>query len=175
MIICYTIFIILNWRVELKITIISVGKIKEKYLKDAINEYIKRLSPYCSFSHIEISDEKAPETLSPKEQQNIKDIEGQRIIAKIKEKQYVYALDLKGKQRTSEEFASELKSLSVYGNSDIAFVIGGSLGLGSNVISRANGIICFSKMTFPHQLMKVILLEQLYRSFKINKGEPYHK
>jgi 23S rRNA (pseudouridine1915-N3)-methyltransferase len=159
----------------MKITIISVGKIKEKYLKDAINEYNKRLSSYCTLTHIEVADEKAPENISQKDQLNIKNIEGERILSKIKDKQYVFALDLAGKQRTSEEFSSELDKLAVYGNSDIVFVIGGSLGLSNSIIKRANSKICFSKMTFPHQLMKVILLEQIYRGFKIIKGEPYHK
>lgn len=159
----------------MKITIISVGKIKEKYLKDAINEYSKRLSSYCTLIHIEVSDEKAPENLSPKDQLNIKNVEGDRILTKIKDKQYVFALDLGGKQRTSEEFSSELDKLPIYGNSDVVFVIGGSLGLSDSIIKRANTLICFSKMTFPHQLMKVILLEQIYRGFKIIKGEPYHK
>lgn len=159
----------------MKITIISVGKIKEKYLKDAINEYSKRLSSYCALTHIEVSDEKAPENISSKDQLNIKNVEGDRILAKIRDKQYVFALDLSGKQRTSEEFSSELDKLPIYGNSDVVFVIGGSLGLSDSVIKRANNKICFSKMTFPHQLMKVILLEQIYRGFKIIKGEPYHK
>ena len=159
----------------MKITIISIGKIKEKYLKDAIAEYGKRLSSYCNLSHIELSDEKAPENLSPNDMLKIKNIEGQRILSKIKEKQYVYALDLNGKQRSSEEFSKELNKLQVYGSSDIVFVIGGSLGLSNDVLKRANQMICLSLMTFPHQLMKVILLEQTYRAFKIMKGEPYHK
>ena len=159
----------------MKITIIGVGKIKEKYLRDAISEYSKRLSIYCNLIHIELSDEKAPENLSPNDMLKIKDIEGQRILSKIKEKQYVYALDLNGNQRSSEEFSNELNNLQVYGSSDIVFVIGGSLGLSNDVLKRANQKICFSLMTFPHQLMKVILLEQTYRAFKIMKGEPYHK
>jgi len=159
----------------MKITIISVGKIKEKYLKDAIAEYSKRLSGYCNLSHIELSDEKAPENLSPNDIQRIKGIEGQKILSKLKDKQHIYALDLQGKQRSSEEFSKDIKDLQVYGNSDIVFVIGGSLGLSNDVLKRANQSICFSRMTFPHQLMKVILLEQVYRAFKIMKGEPYHK
>lgn len=159
----------------MKITVISVGKIKEKYLKDAIGEYSKRLSSYCNLTHIEVPDEKAPETLSEKEEQQIKGKEGQKILSKIKDSQYVFALDLSGKQRSSEEFAAELEKLPVYGNGDIVFVIGGSLGLSKEVIKRSNIQICFSRMTFPHQLMKVILLEQVYRGFRIMKGEPYHK
>ncbi len=159
----------------MKITIISVGKIKEKYLKDAIGEYSKRLSSYCNLTHIEVADEKAPETLSEKEEVQIKDKEGKKILGKIRDSQYVFALDLSGKQRTSEEFSKELEKLPIYGDSDIVFVIGGSLGLSKEVINRSNTQICFSKMTFPHQLMKVILLEQVYRGFRIMKGEPYHK
>jgi len=159
----------------MKITIVSVGKIKEKYLKDAINEYSKRLSNYCSLNYIEVSDEKAPDSLSSNDQLLIKSIEGDRILSKIKDRQYVFVLDLNGKQRTSEEFSSELNKLPIYGNSDILFVIGGSLGLSKDVIERSNSQISFSKMTFPHQLMKVILLEQIYRGFKIIKNEPYHK
>ncbi|MBN2260770.1 MAG: 23S rRNA (pseudouridine(1915)-N(3))-methyltransferase RlmH [Clostridiales bacterium] len=159
----------------MKITIISVGKIKEKYLRDAIKEYAKRLGAYCNLNFIEISDEKAPETLSEKEMEIIKDKEGERILSKIKESQYVYALELKGKQRTSEMFSEELDKLQIYGSSDIVFVIGGSLGLSTQVISRSNSQISFSKMTFPHQLMKVILIEQIYRAFRIMKNEPYHK
>ena len=159
----------------MKVTVISVGKIKEKYLKDAISEYSKRLSAYCSLSHIEVTDEKAPESLSDKEEIQIKDKEGIKILGKVKDSQYVFALDLSGKQRSSEEFASELEKLPVYGNGDIVFIIGGSLGLSKEVIKRSDTQICFSRMTFPHQLMKVILLEQVYRAHRIMTGAPYHK
>jgi len=159
----------------MKITLISVGKIKEKYLKDAIGEYSKRLSAYCNLVLIEVADEKAPETLSDKEATQIKEKEGEKILSKIKESQYVFALDLSGKQRSSEAFAKELDQLQIYGSSDLVFVIGGSLGLSQAVIDRSNTQISFSKMTFPHQLMKVILLEQIYRGYKIIRNEPYHK
>lgn len=159
----------------MKITLISVGKIKEKYLKDAINEYSKRLTKYCNLKSIELNDEKAPDNLSEKDEMIIKDKEGNKILDKIKEQQYVIALDLNGKQRTSEEFSKEIENLSIYGNSDIVFIVGGSLGLSDDVIKRSNDQISFSRMTFPHQLMKVILLEQIYRAFRIIKGEPYHK
>ncbi len=159
----------------MKVTVISVGKIKEKYLKDAIGEYSKRLSAYCKLTHIEVADEKAPETLSDKEEVQIKDKEGKKILGKIKDSQYVFALDLSGKQRSSEEFATELEKLPVYGNGDIVFIIGGSLGLSKEVIKRSDTQICFSRMTFPHQLMKVILLEQVYRAHRIITGAPYHK
>ena len=159
----------------MKVTVISVGKIKEKYLKDAIGEYSKRLSAYCKLTHIEVADEKAPETLSDKEEVQIKDKEGKKILGKVKDSQYVFALDLSGKQRSSEEFAAELEKLPVYGNGDIVFIIGGSLGLSKEVIKRSDTQICFSRMTFPHQLMKVILLEQVYRAHRIMTGAPYHK
>ena len=159
----------------MKVTVVSVGKIKEKYLKDAISEYSKRLSAYCKLTHIEVADEKAPETLSDKEEVQIKDKEGKKILGKVKDSQYVFALDLSGKQRSSEEFAAELEKLPVYGNGDIVFIIGGSLGLSKEVIKRSDTQICFSRMTFPHQLMKVILLEQVYRAHRIMTGAPYHK
>ena len=159
----------------MKITLISVGKIKEKYLKDAINEYSKRLTKYCNLKFIEVNDEKAPDNLSEKEELIIKNKEGNKILEKIKDQQYVIALDLKGKQRTSEDFSKEMENLSIYGNSNIVFVIGGSLGLSDDVIKRSNDQISFSEMTFPHQLMKVILIEQIYRAYRIVKGEPYHK
>ncbi|MEA3423962.1 MAG: 23S rRNA (pseudouridine(1915)-N(3))-methyltransferase RlmH [Bacillota bacterium] len=159
----------------MKITLISVGKIKEKYLRDAIDEYSKRLSKYCKLKFIEVNDEKAPDNLSGKDELIIKDREGSRILEKIKDRQYVVALDLKGKQRTSEEFSNEIENLSIYGNSDVVYIIGGSLGLSDDVVKRSNAQISFSEMTFPHQLMKVILIEQIYRAFRIIKGEPYHK
>jgi len=160
---------------EMNITIISVGKIKEKYLKNAIGEYSKRLSRYCKLSSIEVSDEKAPENLSETEMEMIKDKEGEGILKNIKDESYVIALDIKGKMISSEEFAKKLDNLGIQGKSNIVFVIGGSLGLSQNVLKRANYKLSFSPMTFPHQLMKVILLEQVYRGFRINRGEPYHK
>ena len=159
----------------MKITIISVGKIKEKYFVDAIKEYSKRLSSYCQLIHIEVADEKCPETLSEKEEIMVKDKEASRILSKIKERQYVYALAIEGKQRSSEAFSKELDMLGIQGRSDIVFVIGGSLGLSELVMNRANDYISFSKMTFPHQMMKVVLVEQVYRGFRISRGEPYHK
>ena len=159
----------------MKITVINVGKIKEKYLKEAIKEYVKRLSKYIKLKLIEVADEKAPESLSGKEEKNIMDIEGERILNKIKKQQSVIVLDLKGKQKTSEEFSNQFAKLQLDGNSDVVFVIGGSLGLSEYVLDRANDKMSFSKMTFPHQLMKVILLEQIYRAYKIMKNEPYHK
>jgi 23S rRNA (pseudouridine1915-N3)-methyltransferase len=157
------------------ITIITVGKLKEKYLKDAIDEYSKRLSRYCKLDIIELPDEKTPDNASEKEELAIKEKEGQAILNKIKDNMFVIAMDLGGKQLASEEFASYIDNLGVTGNSNIAFVIGGSLGISKSVLARANYKLCFSKMTFPHQLFRVMLLEQIYRGFRIMKGEPYHK
>ncbi|PRO66394.1 23S rRNA (pseudouridine(1915)-N(3))-methyltransferase RlmH [Alkalicoccus urumqiensis] len=159
----------------MQITIISVGKLKEKYLKQGIAEFEKRLSSYCRLQLVEVNDEQAPETMSEKEVEQVKDKEGERILSKVKPGQHVIALDLAGRQRTSEAFARELEQLSIHGKSQIAFIIGGSNGLSQSVLSRADDRISFSHMTFPHQLMKLILVEQVYRAFRIMKGEPYHK
>ena len=159
----------------MRITVITVGKIKEKFFTDAIGEYAKRLSKYCTLNQIEVPDEKAPETLSDKEMVQIKDKEGERILAKIKDSQYVVTLEIKGKQLTSEGLSEKLADLGLEGNSDVVFIIGGSLGLSDLVLERSNFALSFSKMTFPHQMMKVVLLEQIYRGFRIMKGEPYHK
>lgn len=159
----------------MNITLITVGKIKEKYLRDAIDEYSKRLSRYCKLDIVELTDEKTPDNASEKEELQIKEKEGKNILSKIKENSYVIAMDLKGKHITSEEFSSLIDNLGVEGNSNITFVIGGSLGLSQEVIKRANYKLCFSKMTFPHQLFRVMLLEQIYRGYRIIKGEPYHK
>ena len=159
----------------MQITIISVGKLKERYLIEGINEYKKRLSAYTKVQLIEVNDEKAPENLSPAEMEILKQKEGERILNHIKDDQYVIALAIEGKSYNSEELAKEIDNLITYGKSNIAFVIGGSLGLSNQVTNRADLLLSFSKMTFPHQLMKLILLEQIYRAFKINRGEPYHK
>ena len=159
----------------MNITLISVGKLKEKYLKQAIDEYSKRLSRYCKLDIIELPDEKTPDNASEKEEQQIKGKEGQLILSKIKDNMFVVAMDLKGKQITSEELSDFIENCGVMGNSNIAFIIGGSLGLSQEVIKRANYKLCFSKMTFPHQLFRVMLLEQIYRAFRIMKNEPYHK
>ena len=159
----------------MKITIISVGKIKEKFIQDGIKEYSKRLSRYCKLNLIEVNDEKAPENLSLSQMQIVKDREGERILNKISLNSYVIALAIDGKALSSEQLSYELDQLALRGNSDIIFVIGGSLGLSYDVLKRSDFKLSFSKMTFPHQLMKLILLEQIYRGFKIIKGEPYHK
>lgn len=159
----------------MRITVISVGKIKEKFYTGAIEEYSKRLSKYCTLSLVEVADEKAPETLSEKEMTQIKDREGERILDKIKDSQYVITLEIRGKQLTSEELSEKMSALGLEGNSDVVFVIGGSLGLSDAVMRRSNFALSFSRMTFPHQLMKVVLLEQVYRGFRILRNEPYHK
>ncbi|WP_032123379.1 23S rRNA (pseudouridine(1915)-N(3))-methyltransferase RlmH [Clostridium amazonitimonense] len=159
----------------MNITIISVGKIKEKYLKDAIEEYSKRLKRYCKLDIVELSDEKTPDNASKKEELQIKAKEGEAILKQIKENMVVIALDLKGKMISSEDLAFFIEDLGIKGESNLVFVIGGSLGLSQEVLERANYKLCFSKMTFPHQLFRVMLLEQVYRGFRIIKGEPYHK
>jgi len=159
----------------MKITIISVGKIKEKYFVGAINEYAKRLTKYCKLNVIEVPDEKAPENLSAAEMVQVKNKEGERILSKVRDTDYVFALAIEGKQFTSEELAEKMSSLALSGKSDVVFIIGGSLGLSEAVMKRSDYQLSFSKMTFPHQLMKVVLLEQVYRGFRIIRNEPYHK
>lgn len=155
----------------MNISVISVGKLKEKYLKAAINKYTKRLTRYCKLDLIEVQDESIPENASFKEEIQIKDKEGELILKQIKESIYLVALDLKGKMLSSKELAKFISDLDVNENGNIAFVIGGSLGLSEKVLNRANYKLCFSKMTFPHQLMRVILLEQIYRGFRIISGD----
>lgn len=159
----------------MKITCVAVGKIKESYLKEAMAEYGKRLSRYCKLEIIELPDEKTPEGASQSEEQQIKEREGERILKALREEAYVIALDIQGSRPDSVEFSRKLENLAIQGKSHIAFVIGGSLGLSPAVLRRAQERVSFSAMTFPHQLMRVILLEQVYRSFRIMKGEPYHK
>lgn len=159
----------------MNISIITVGKLKEKYLKQGIAEYTKRLSSYAKIDIIELADEKAPENLSETDMFIVKQKEGERILAKISSDTHVIALAIEGSMKTSEQLAENLDRLATYGKSKIAFVIGGSLGLSEDVMKRANETLSFSKMTFPHQLMRLILVEQIYRAFRINRGEPYHK
>lgn len=159
----------------MKITIITVGKIKEKYLRDAIAEYSKRLSKYCKMEIIEVADEKTPENASETMNETIKSREAERIFKYLKDDAYVMTLEIQGKQMTSEELAEKIEKLGIQGTSHLIFVIGGSLGLGKKVLERSDYALSFSKMTFPHQLMRVILLEQIYRSYRIIKKEPYHK
>jgi 23S rRNA (pseudouridine1915-N3)-methyltransferase len=159
----------------MNLSIIAVGKLKEKYLKQGIEEYVKRLNSYAKLEMVEVPDEKAPEELSKLEMEQVKQKEGERILSKISSDAHVIALAINGKQKSSEELADSLDKLATYGKSKVAFVIGGSLGLSDEVLKRADEQLSFSKMTFPHQLMKLILVEQIYRAFRINRGEPYHK
>jgi 23S rRNA (pseudouridine1915-N3)-methyltransferase len=159
----------------MKITIIGVGKIKEKYFTSAIEEYAKRLSRYCKLEIIEVNDEKTLEQASEAEELIIKKTEGTRILKHIKEGAYMIALAIEGNSLSSVELAEKFEQLGVGGCSHIVFAIGGSLGLSPEVLARADYKLSFSKMTFPHQLMRVILLEQIYRAYRINSNEPYHK
>ena len=159
----------------MKITLVTVGKIKEKFFEDAIKEYSKRLSRYCKLEILQVADEKTPEGASEAVELQIKEKEGQRILSLIRDDAYVIALAIEGKMLDSEELAERIEKLGVSGISQIVFVIGGSLGLSAQVMKRADYALSFSRMTFPHQLMRVILLEQIYRSYRIIKGEPYHK
>ncbi|MBO8434182.1 MAG: 23S rRNA (pseudouridine(1915)-N(3))-methyltransferase RlmH [Tyzzerella sp.] len=159
----------------MKISIICVGKLKEKYWNMAIDEYSKRLGKYVKLEIIEVPDEKAPETMSASEEEIVKRKEGERILKNIKSDGYCVALAINGKNLSSEELSEFIEKTTVRGVSHIYFVIGGSLGLSKEVLDRANYYLSFSRMTFPHQMMRVILLEQIYRAIKISKNEPYHK
>lgn len=159
----------------MKISILSVGKVKESYFRDAITEYSKRLSKYCKLEIIEVVDEKTPDRASEVVCEQIKEKEAQRLMRHVREDAYVIALAIEGKQLDSVELAQKIDHLGIAGKSQIQFVIGGSLGLHKSLLKRADYKLSFSKMTFPHQLMRVILLEQIYRSYRIIAGEPYHK
>lgn len=159
----------------LRIHLIAVGKIKEKYLQMGIDEYRKRLSPYANLEITEVKEEQVPEELSAKEEEQVKDREGERILAHLRSDERVVSLAISGNSFSSEELAKYLDDAATYGQSRIAFIIGGSLGLSGKVLARSDLLLSFSKMTFPHQLMRLILLEQLYRACKINRGETYHK
>lgn len=158
----------------LNINIVCIGKIKESYLKDAIAEYSKRLSKFCNLNIIELADEKLPNKLNDSIMCEIKNKECSKMIQSIKKDSYIMCLDLKGKEFSSEEFSQKLDNIALNFNSSITFVIGGTLGLNQEILSLANEKICFSKMTFPHQLIRVFLLEQLFRAFKISNNETYH-
>lgn len=159
----------------MKITVAAVGKIKERYFVDALAEYSKRLSRYCKLDMIQVADEKTPDKASEAEERLIKEKEGERLLAQIKDGAYVIALAIDGAMLDSVELSEKIEKLGVTGTSQIVFVIGGSLGLSDQVLARADYKLSFSKMTFPHQLMRVILLEQIYRGYKISSREPYHK
>lgn len=159
----------------MKISIVCVGKIKESFYREAVAEYAKRLSRYCKPEIIEVADEKTPDGASPQTEEQIREKEGRRILEKLQEDAFICTLEIGGKKLSSEELARWMEKLTVGGTSHIMFVIGGSLGLHESVSRRADFAISFSDMTFPHQLMRVILTEQIYRAFRIIHGEPYHK
>ena len=159
----------------LNINIICVGKLKENYLKEAILEYSKRLSKYCNLKFIELQDERLPNKINDSVINEIKAKEGKKILENIKKDSYVMTLDLKGKQFSSEEFSKKITDISLNSFSSITFIIGGTLGLYENVLKNSNELICFSKMTFPHQLIRIFLLEQIFRAFKISNNETYHR
>lgn len=159
----------------MEIRILTVGKIKEKYLNDGIAEYAKRLSRYCKLTFCQVPDEKTPDKASEGVNRQIKDTEGERLLKHIREQDYVIALAIDGKMLDSMELSKTIQQLGVSGKSSLAFVIGGSLGLSDAVLARADYKLSFSRMTFPHQLMQMILLEQIYRSYRIMNNEPYHK
>ena len=157
------------------IQIVAVGRLKEKYLVQGVEEYVKRLAPYAKIQLSEVPDEKAPEHLSPAEEQMVKQREGERLLSQIKPEAYVIAMAIDGHMWTSEELAGQLERLGTYGRSQVAFVIGGSLGLSDDVLRRADAKLSFGRITFPHQLIRLVLVEQVYRAMKIMRGEPYHK
>jgi len=159
----------------MKITILTVGKIKEKYFTAAIAEYTKRLSRYCKLEVIEVADEKTPDNASEHEEDLIRAKEGDRLKKYIKNGTYIISLAIQGKQTTSEGFAEKIHNLGLKGESHIIFIIGGSIGIDQNILNNSDELLSFSKMTFPHQLMRVVLLEQIYRAYRIINGEPYHK
>ena len=159
----------------MNITVVCIGKLKEKYWTDAVNEYMKRLSAYCSIKIDELKEARLPDNASPAEEEAVKEAEGKEILKHISKDDYVITLEIKGNAVTSEQLADKVKALGLDGRSNIVFVIGGSLGLSAAVSQRSDYKLSFSKMTFPHQMMRVILLEQVYRAFKINRNEKYHK
>ena len=159
----------------MKIKVVTVGKLKEKYLKDGIAEYSKRISRFAKLEMIELADEKTPDRASESENQKILEIEGQRILSKVGDRDFVIALAIEGKTFSSEEFSKQLEEASIKGFSTLTFIIGGSLGLAQGVKKRANLSVSFSRLTLPHQLMRLVLAEQIYRAFTIQQGSPYHK
>lgn len=159
----------------MKVEIIAVGRVRERYIQQGIAEFKKRLQPYCNLALTDVRAEHAPDHLSKKEIEQVKNKEGERILQRIHPNAHVIALDVMGKQKSSEALAKKMEQISFQGKNNVTFIIGGANGLSKNVLSRANDRLSFSKMTFPHQLMKLILLEQVYRAYKIQRGEPYHK
>ncbi len=159
----------------MNITVVCIGKLKERYWTEAVQEYGKRLSKYCTLTISELKEEKAPDNASAAEETAVKEAEGRSILKQIKKEAYVIALEIQGRELTSEALSEKIESLGVSGKSDLVFVIGGSIGLSDEVLARADFRLSFSKMTFPHQMMRAVLLEQIYRSFKIMRNETYHK
>ena len=159
----------------MKIKVVTVGKLKEKYLKDGIGEYSKRISRFAKLEMIELADEKTPDRASESENQKILEIEGQRILSKVADRDFVIVLAIEGKILSSEEFSKQLEEASIKGFSTLTFIIGGSLGLAPIVKKRANLSVSFGRLTLPHQLMRMVLVEQIYRAFTIQQGSPYHK
>lgn len=159
----------------MNVNIIAVGRVKEKFMQEGINEYAKRLKPYCNIKIVEVPDEKAPENLSEKEKKDVIHRESARIVDKIRKGSFIISLCIEGTQMSSEKFAAYIENLTIRGYSDITFIIGGSLGLSDDVKAISDLKLSFSKMTFPHQLMRLVLVEQIYRAFKIINSEPYHK
>ena len=159
----------------MRINIVCVGKIKEKYLSAGIAEYAKRLSRYCKLTFCQVPDEKTPDNASENAEEMIRQKEAERLLKYIREDAYLITLEIGGKQLTSEEFSEKIEKLGIQGTSHIIFVIGGSIGIGKAILEKSDYALSFSKMTFPHQLMRVILLEQIYRGYRIMSGEPYHK
>ena len=159
----------------MNIQVICIGKLKEKYWVDAINEYSKRLSRFCNLDIVELKESLLPQNASKKDEENVKMAEGKEILKAVKEGTYVITLEIQGKQLSSEELSEKIDKLGLEGHSNITFIIGGSLGLSKEVSARADFKLSFSKMTFPHQMMRVVLLEQIYRAFKISRNETYHK
>jgi len=157
------------------IQIVAVGKLKEKYLVQGIAEYAKRLGPYAKLDIVEVPDEQAPESMSAADEERVKEKEGERILAKIKPDAHVVAMAIDGHMWTSEQLSAHLENLGTYGKSNVSFVIGGSNGLSADVLRRADTKLSFGRITFPHQLIRLVLVEQVYRAFKIMRGEPYHK
>ena len=159
----------------MKIKVVTVGKLKEKYLKDGIAEYSKRISRFAKLEMIELADEKTPDRASESENQKILEIEGQRILSKVADRDFVIVLAIEGKMFSSEEFSKQLEEASIKGFSTLTFIIGGSLGLAQDVKKRSNLSVSFGRLTLPHQLMRLVLVEQIYRAFTIQQGSPYHK
>lgn len=161
--------------VKMKITVLCVGKVKEKYFTMAIDEYAKRLTRYCKLDIVEVPDEKTPDDASEAMETQIKKIEGERILKNVKDGAYVIALAIEGDMLSSVQLANKMEHLATMGSSHLIFIIGGSLGLSKEVLARADYKLSFSKMTFPHQMMRMVLLEQIYRAYRINSNQPYHK